>query len=1111
MKIVADIHLHSHFSRATSKNLNLEYLSKWAQLKGVHVVGTGDIAHPGWLEEMKKKLEPAEEGLFRLKDEFSKPINSEVPIGCQGTVRFMLAGEISNIYKKYGKVRKIHNVVFFPSFNAVEKFQARLEKIGNIRADGRPILGLDSRDLLEIVLETDPQGHFIPAHIWTPWFALFGSMSGFDSIEDCFEDLTGHIFALETGLSSDPPMNWRLSSLDNYTLVSNSDAHSPPKLAREANVFETELSYPALFDALKTGDPRQFLGTIEFFPEEGKYHYDGHRKCGVRWDPKTTLKHNYLCPECGRDVTVGVMHRVNSLADRELGEKPAKSHPFKSLIPLPEVLAQIYKTGVNTKRVNESWEFLLSKLGSELHILQEAPLQEIEKLGGTLVSEGIRRMREGEVQIDAGYDGEYGTIRLFEDEERAKYSTQLGFFEEYVKAKSSRPKTNHEPKVSDKVESSNYKTQPSRQNSTKNGAQDQQPPEAQIDLEGNDNGDRLFNDLNSEQKKAALCVDHPLIIVAGPGTGKTRTLTHRIAYLVAKKNVEPSSILAVTFTTKAAQEMRGRLDKTLGSDKTREMTVKTFHALSTKILREDGHLIGLPETFSICSTKEQQMVLRKIFSSWTEKRIRQTLDLISKAKNQLLAPDSCQELKEFRETPELKETYDNYQSELAKNSMLDFDDLIFNSVYLLRQQADVLEKYTNRFHWISVDEYQDINFAQFQLVHLLTRDGANLCVIGDPHQAIYGFRGANRKFFLKFQQDFPKAKTVNLKQNYRSSQFILEASSQIISKSPERKGYEIWSRTVGRTKVEIHTAPTDKAEAEYVVHEIEKMVGGTSYFSLDSGRVVNESIDSQATFGDFAVFYRLNAQSRLLIEAFQRSGIPYQTVGETPFFEQKEIQQILVYLKFVSNPHANYYLENILAPKKSHETAIVRKIESLIDTAKNQPVAQLIESVIAAFYPENYFNANEKRNTLLNQLLLRSKPFENRLTDFLESTVLQTETDEYDPRSDRVTLMTLHGSKGLEFRVVFVVGCEENLIPYQKAGGYLNVEEERRLLYVGMTRAQQKLILMHAKTRFLFGEKQQNCPSRFLNDIQDVLKEIKQREFKKKVKETKTKAQMDLF
>ncbi|MFQ5754427.1 MAG: endonuclease Q family protein, partial [bacterium] len=330
MKFVADIHIHSHFSRATSKQLNFEYLTKWAQLKGVQVVGTGDIAHPGWLEEMKKKLAPAEQGLFRLKEEYANSIRNEVFKACQAPVRFMLAGEISNIYKKKDKVRKIHNVVFLPSLEAVEKLQATLDKIGNIRSDGRPILGLDSRDLLEIVLETDSQAYLIPAHIWTPWFSLLGSMSGFDSVAQCFDDLTPHIFALETGLSSDPPMNWRLSALDDYTLVSNSDAHSPQKLAREANLFNTELSYPSIFEALKTGDPDAFWGTLEFFPQEGKYHFDGHRKCGIRWDPDTTIENNRICPECGRPVTVGVMHRVEVLADRATSKAPRNRHPFKS-------------------------------------------------------------------------------------------------------------------------------------------------------------------------------------------------------------------------------------------------------------------------------------------------------------------------------------------------------------------------------------------------------------------------------------------------------------------------------------------------------------------------------------------------------------------------------------------------------------------------------------------------------------------------------------------------------------------------------------------------------------------------------------------------------------
>ena len=335
MNLVADLHIHSHFSRATSPNLTFEHLTRWAQLKGIHVVGTGDIAHPGWLAEMREKLEPAEEGLYRLKPEHTTAVQAQVPPACHAPVRFMLGGEISNIYKRGDRTRKVHNTVFAPSFDALERLQARLEKIGNIRSDGRPILGLDSRDLLEIVLDTDPACHLIPAHIWTPWFSLLGSKSGFDSVAECFADLTPHIFALETGLSSDPPMNWRVSGIDRYTLVSNSDAHSPEKLGREATLFDCELAYDALFDAVlpspahgRGAGGEGYLGTIEFFPEEGKYHFDGHRACGIVWDPPTTRAHNVICPVCGKPVTVGVMHRVEALADRPEGFRPAGPIPF---------------------------------------------------------------------------------------------------------------------------------------------------------------------------------------------------------------------------------------------------------------------------------------------------------------------------------------------------------------------------------------------------------------------------------------------------------------------------------------------------------------------------------------------------------------------------------------------------------------------------------------------------------------------------------------------------------------------------------------------------------------------------------------------------------------
>ncbi|MCD4780165.1 MAG: endonuclease Q family protein [Candidatus Omnitrophica bacterium] len=428
MKFYADFHIHSHYSRATSKLLNLEHLQYWAQLKGLQVVGTGDFVHPGWLDELKEKLEPAEEGFFRLKKEYANSGPAPVPEKCRGEVRFMLVVEISNIYKKADKVRKNHNVVFVPSFRAADLLQQRLDAIGNIRSDGRPILGLDARDLLEMVLETDPLSFLVPAHIWTPWFSVLGSKSGFDQIEGCFGDLTKHIFAVETGLSSDPPMNWRLTQLDPFVLISNSDAHSPSKLAREFNIFETNFDYPSIYQSLKNKKNKGFKGTAEFFPEEGKYHYDGHRACQVRLTPEETIKQKGLCPVCGKPVTVGVMSRVEALADRSRGEKSARWRPYHSLIPLPEIISEAKGVGPNSKTVQNIYHQMLLKLGQEVYILMDAPINNIEKVAGDLVAEGIRRVRTGDVNIAAGYDGEYGKIQLINQEDRKARAGQLSLF-----------------------------------------------------------------------------------------------------------------------------------------------------------------------------------------------------------------------------------------------------------------------------------------------------------------------------------------------------------------------------------------------------------------------------------------------------------------------------------------------------------------------------------------------------------------------------------------------------------------------------------------------------------------------------------------------------------
>lgn len=429
MRFLADLHVHSHYSRATSKEMNIVSLTKWSQLKGTHLIGTGDFTHPRWFDEMQRTLEPAEPGLFKLRPEDEKEIHADVFASCRIPMRFILSVEVSTIYKKNGRVRKLHNLLFAPTFEAAARINAALQKIGNLKADGRPILGLDAKELLKITLDASPDCMFIPAHAWTPHFSVFGSQSGFDSLEEAFDELTPHIHAIETGLSSDPLMNARLSALDRIAFISNSDAHSPRKLGREANIFNTDLSYYAIRHALAANDPKTFAATIEFFPEEGKYHLDGHRLCQVRLEPAESKRLNNLCPKCGKPLTVGVLQRVDALADRATVERSSLRRPFHSIIPLAEILAEVVKTAPSSKKVSELYLKLLATLGTEFDILLNVPLGAIEKAATSLVAEAVRRMREGKVHIAGGYDGEYGTVKIFEEGEReALQGAQLGLF-----------------------------------------------------------------------------------------------------------------------------------------------------------------------------------------------------------------------------------------------------------------------------------------------------------------------------------------------------------------------------------------------------------------------------------------------------------------------------------------------------------------------------------------------------------------------------------------------------------------------------------------------------------------------------------------------------------
>ena len=410
MKTIADLHIHSRFSMATSKEGTPENLDFWARKKGISLIGTGDFTHPVWREELKERLVSEGNGLYRLRDAYVKEESRKFP--GEGT-RFVVSGEISSIYKKNGKTRKVHNVILLPSLEAADAMAQRLEKIGNIHSDGRPILGLDSHDLLEMMLDVCPEGILIPAHIWTPHFSVLGAKSGFDSVEECFEELTPYVHALETGLSSDPAMNWRISKLDRYQLVSNSDAHSPSKLGREANLLDIDCSYEGLYRAIQTGEGLE--GTVEFFPEEGKYHFDGHRKCGVSLSPVEAERLGGICPVCGKKLTMGVDHRVEQLADRAEGFVKKDGKKYESLVPLPEVISACMGYSTASKKVQGCFEQMIQTLGTEFDILRNVPSEDIKSCAGERIAEGIENVRTGNVKRIPGYDGEYGKIELFDE------------------------------------------------------------------------------------------------------------------------------------------------------------------------------------------------------------------------------------------------------------------------------------------------------------------------------------------------------------------------------------------------------------------------------------------------------------------------------------------------------------------------------------------------------------------------------------------------------------------------------------------------------------------------------------------------------------------------
>lgn len=1065
MKFVADLHIHSHYSRATSKTLTPEYLDYYAGLKGIKVVGTGDFTHPGWLAELKEKTDPDGNGLFKLKKEY----RLDSPFAGNDT-RFLLTTEISNIYKRGGKVRKVHNVVMVSDFEEAEKINRRLVNLGgNLTSDGRPILGLDSRDLLEIVLDCNENNYFIPAHIWTPWFSMLGSKSGFDSLEECFADLSPHIHTIETGLSTDPPMNWLCSFLDGVTLVSNSDAHSPERLGRNANIFSTELSYHAITKALRDGDPEKYLGTIDMFPQEGKYHYDGHRKCNVCWDPAETLRNNYLCPACKRPVTVGVMNRVIHLSDREdISERPNRL-PFRSIIPLKEMLAEIAGVGVKSKKVEAEYFQTVRKLGKELDILLEIPEEEIEAKTSKTLAEAIRRMRNREIYIQEGYDGEYGVISVFRPGETKNFEATGTLFQVQKPASpEKRALINFDLKgiqklLLQKEQIENLAAEKSENYSAKNA------------------DEKTFAGLNPEQFAAVEQTEGPSLIIAGPGTGKTKTLTGKIAWLVGNHMARPEEILAITFTNKAADELRERLESLIkNKTKANEITVATFHAFGLSVLKEFYHRFQRSENFILIDEALRPDIIRSLFNIKNGEAKKLAAE-ISEIKNGTKP-----------ETP----SFEKYEEELQKLDAFDLDDLIAKPLQLFTENEDAKTLYHQRFRYIFVDEYQDTNHAQYLLLRQLAPDAtSNLCVVGDANQSVYGFRGANATYIQRFAEDYPGAGVFRLTRSYRCSQTILSASANVLDHD---SGF-LEGLTEG-VQVSISEQPTGAAEAEFIARQVVELVGGVSFFSIDSEVTKGDKNDTIGSLSDLAILCRTRNQFEAITKALRDHHVPYQEVGTTPFFREEPFRSFTGLLEAFSMKSYKQALP-LFSLKKQTVT------DSQFEWAQ-QKMSELKPVLFIEWVKKQFFSKETFKEAEWERFCILAGEMDS-LRAFLDFLALGAGADMHNRRMEAVSLMTLHASKGLEFECVFIPGCEKGLLPYNLYKTEVDVDEEKRLLYVGMTRAKKLLYLTSARSRTLRGRRFQLPKSPFLQSIQqELIQQIKNKPHKKPVEKDN---QLSLF
>ncbi len=1180
MTFIADLHIHSRFSRATSKQLSPRHLAAWARCKGINVLGTGDFTHPQWRDELRQQLVRDEaSGLYRLSGpaEDLDFLQGKTPPDADGPL-FLLQTEISSIYKRQGKVRKVHNLIFVPTLDDADRLSQRLELVGNLHSDGRPILGLDSRDLLEMTLDVCPGAVLVPAHVWTPWFALFGSKSGFDRLEDCFDDLSSHIFALETGLSSDPGMNRMVSRLDGYALISNSDAHSGANLGREANFFAGAPSYDGIFAALRAAARRlppdrqpqdcRFLGTMEFYPEEGKYHLDGHRACNVVLEPREALALDNICPVCGKPLTIGVLHRVCELADREAPASLPHEPEARPLIPLPELVGEILGVGSGSRKVQDRYAALLRELGPDLDILCRMDEEQVRRHWEPL-GEAVARMRRGQVIRKGGYDGEYGVVRVFSPEEAAEWqgpARSRSLLDGAAPRKRGRPRKVAEPAPQAPEQETAATVAAIRVRRKKDSAAPAESEPEPATPDGRTLGG--FSPAQAEALTAGLETGTPVLVLAGPGAGKTRVLVGRLQYLLAH-DVPASQLLAVTFTRRAAQEMRQRLQAPAGDGAAPAALPRcdTLHALAWSVVqRELPSALLLPEDAARAlfvdaghpENREERKALRRLWErlQWAREqglpagglpgdlraavadwqaartvrsqsplldyadllefflfhlRARQGEDIRPDLEHSLLPP-ACRALLAAAVTERRRPARTGPSPAATSGGPVTTPDhhdaphtgrAVPRQMSLLGMVAATAApaplptpcRRTSALPWrhVLVDEVQDLSPVQLRLIRaLLPEDGSGFFGIGDPDQAIYGFRGASGQSEDSLRAIWPSLRVCRLGQSYRASQGVLDMAQSLL----QGRGHcgALQAMRGEQARLHLFSAPDQQAEARWIAGRIRRLLGATAHTLMDQIAQEDELAGTLSP-GDVAVLVRLKAQIPVIRRALEQEGIPCAAPAQEDCWQDPLCAAVLRLAIARGQGEAP-----APAGDGAEDDDLLPILEQALDLAPDAPLPDP-RALQARLSGHSRLPAPLWQGTAWKQLC-RAWQDCGRWEALVQQLGLQHEAELIRARSEQVQILTLHASKGLEFQAVFLPGLEEGLLPMRRelllenpdddmspAAQAARLEEERRLFYVGLTRAARALYVSHSAGRRLFGRELALAPSSFLPLVRDFCRQ----------------------